>query len=156
MALCRALEVGSGVGASTWVMVLLEVRLEWRSSVVVRLVSKSSTSSGHQIIVVLGDPVLTLLHAPEDEANTTEEESTSNTTHYTANDALLVRAEATAAAILTLWRRCSDDLASDGNVGLAGLSLDGLLAICIGGGDNSCNSRSRGRDGIASYRLSSR
>jgi hypothetical protein len=100
------LEVGCRVGASTWVVVLLEVGLErcGRGGRVL-LVAKSGTCAGHQIVVILTDALLTAPHAPTDESNTTKEDGTTNTTNDTANDALFSAAQSTAAAWFAFLRR---------------------------------------------------
>lgn len=91
------LEIGSGVGASSRVVVLLEIGLEGRGSCARGLVSEGSTSTGHQIIIVLGNSVLLLLHAPEDKGDTAKKKSTTNSTNDTSNDVLVGLAQAIAA-----------------------------------------------------------
>lgn len=88
-------------------MVLLEVRLERRSTGVVALVTKSGAGAGHEVIVVLGDAALALLHAPENKSNTAEEENTADTSNNTTDDLLVALAQAAAAvAAAILGLRC--------------------------------------------------
>lgn len=111
-------------------MVLLEVRLEGRGAGVGGLVSKRSAGSGHEVIVVLGNSALALLHAPEDKSDSTEQKSATYTTDNTTDDLFVALAQAatvTARAALGLgWvghgclagglkesaRACGSDLGS--------------------------------------------
>lgn len=85
-------------------MVLLEVRLEWRRTCVGRLVTKSSAGASHEIIVVFSDAALALLHAPENESNTTKEKSTANTSNYAADNLLVALSQTAAVVAATVLR----------------------------------------------------
>ena len=85
------------------------------------------------------DTRLTLLHAPEDESNTTEEEGTAYTTDNASNDLLVGIADATAiVAVACLCSRwvCDNGLPSGGK-GSAGAcrGCGGYLAILESRGD---------------------
>jgi hypothetical protein len=130
----ESLEIGCCVRTSAGVVVLLEVRLEGRGAGVGGLVAKGSTSAGHEIVVVLGDSALALLHAPEDEGNSAEEESTTHATDDTSDDLLVVLAQTTtvaAAAALGLrgvgdgcLAGCGEDSAGASASDLGGLAVD--------------------------------
>jgi hypothetical protein len=76
-------------------MVLLEVRLEGGSTIgALRLVTESGTRVEVQVVIVGGDLVLTLLHAPEYKGDATEKEDTANTANDTADDLLVGVAQA--------------------------------------------------------------
>jgi hypothetical protein len=95
------LEVSSRIWASTGVVVLLEVRLEGRGTgAVLGLVTKSGASAGHEVIVVFVDARLALLHAPEDESDTAEEESTADSTDHASNDLFLGCADAASTVLV--------------------------------------------------------
>ena len=132
-------------------MVLLEVRLEGRGTSVGGLVAESSAGASHEVVVVLGDARLALLHTPEDKGNATEEKSTANTTNDTTDDLLVALAESTAvvAVALCLGRVGHGRLAGGDNVG-AGAGRRGLGGLAVddgaedggvdldGGGDEGC------------------
>lgn len=94
----RWLEVGCCVGAAAGVVVLLEVRLEGRGARVGGLVAEGRAGAGHEVVVVLGDSALALLHAPEDEGDAAEEEGAADAADDAANDLLVAVAQAAAAA----------------------------------------------------------
>lgn len=121
------LEVGRCVGTSAGVVVLLEVRLERRGTCVVALVTKSGTGAGHEVVVVLGDAALALLHAPENKSNTAEEKSTTDTSNNTTDDLLVALAQ-TAAAAATV----------------AVLGLRWVGHGCLAGGGDGCARACRG------------
>jgi len=121
------LEVGCCVGASAGVVVLLEVRLERRGTSVVALVTESGAGAGHEVVVVLGDAALALLHAPENKSNTAEEESTTDTSNNTTDDLLVALAQ-TAAAAATV----------------AVLGLRWVGHGCLAGGGDGCARACRG------------
>lgn len=99
------LEVGSRIRASTGVVVLLEIRLEGRSTrAILLLVSEGRSSSGHEVVIVLVDTRLALLQAPEDEGDTTKEEGTAYSTDHATNN-LLVGITETASIIATVRLR---------------------------------------------------
>lgn len=100
------LKVGSCIRATARVVILLEVGLEGRGTgAVLRLVAKGGASVEVQVIVISSDLVLTLLHAPEDKGNATEEESAANATDHAANDLLVGVAQAAVVAA-TIRLRC--------------------------------------------------
>lgn len=107
-------------------MVLLQVRLEGRGAGVGGLVSKSSASSGHEVIVVLGDSALALLHAPEDEGDTAEQKSTTDATDNATDDLLVALAQAA-----TVTARAADGLGGVGYGCLTG-GLDKSAGACRG------------------------
>lgn len=128
------LEVGCCVGTSAGVVILLQVGLEGRGTCVGGLVAKRGTGAGHEIVVVLGDACLALLHAPEDEGDAAKEERATDAADDAANDLLVVLAQAaaTAACRAVGHGRIGDDgLAGGGDMGagagrrdLGGLAVD--------------------------------
>lgn len=115
-------------------MILLEVRLEWRcAGVVLRLVTERGTSAERHVIIVLGDMVLALLHAPEDKGDATEKKSTTDSADHAADDFLVAVAYAATVVAGTFLRgrwvgdkslASSDDLAAG-----ARRSSDDFLAV---------------------------
>lgn len=114
------LEVGSCIWTTSRVVVLLEIRLEWRGTgAILWLVSERSASVEVQVVVVSCDLALALLHAPEDESNAAEKEHTTDTANDTTDDLLVGVAESAAVVtvrVLRCWWQCDFRLASrDGN-----------------------------------------
>jgi hypothetical protein len=143
------LEVGCRVWTYTGVVVLFEVGLEGRGARL-RLVAKSGTGTSHEIIVVLGDALLALLHAPEDKGNTAKQEGTANTTNNTTDDFLVALAQTAAAVAATfLWRGwlgvlcLSGSCADDAGAGLGDLRC---LSVGVDGGDDGSVELGRGGD----------
>lgn len=92
----RCLKVCCSVWSSSGGMVLVEIGLERRG----RLVAKSSARVGHEIGIVFSNVLLATPDAPADDGNTTQQNSTTDTSNDTANDALGARAEPTTATIV--------------------------------------------------------
>lgn len=138
-----SLKVGCGVRASTRVVVLLEIRLEWRSpSTVLRLVAKRSAGVEVQIIIVGSHLILALPHAPENECDAAKEQGTANAANDTTNDLLVRVAQAVAAVGVLLRGRHNGRLSFTGGDG------DGLDSGNSGLGYNSirkCCSRDGGK-----------
>jgi hypothetical protein len=107
-------------------VVLLEVRLERRGTCVVSLVTKSGAGAGHEVVVVLGDAALALLHAPENKSNTAEEKSTADSTDNTTDDLLVALAQTAAAATVAV------------------LGLRWVGHGCLAGGGDGCARACRG------------
>ena len=143
------LEVGRCVRTAAGVVVLLEIRLEGRGARVGWLVAESGTGAGHEVVVVLGDAALALLHAPEDESNAAEEEGTADTTDNTADNLLVALAQtATVAAAAALGLRGVGDgcLASGSEEG-AGAGAGDLRGLAVDDGAvNGGVELNRGRD----------
>lgn len=132
-------------------MVLLEVGLEGRGAGVGGLVTESSAGASHEVVVILGDAGLALLHAPEDEGNATEEEGTANTANDTADDLLVALAKTSAVVGRALRLRgfghgclagginigagaCGGNL---GSLAVDDSAVDGGVEL-DGGGDEGC------------------
>lgn len=130
------LEVGRRIRSAARVVVLLEVRLEGRGAVgVLRLVTKSSAGVEVQVVVVGGDLVLALLHAPEHKCDATKKQSTADTADYSTDNALVGTAQAATviAALLRRWWVCESGLAgSDESCAGACRSQFDLRAIADG------------------------
>lgn len=90
------LEVCSGIWSATRVVVLLEVGVEGACRA--GLVAEGSTGASHEVGVVLGDALLLAPHAPADDGNAAEEDGTAYAADDTADDCLLLGAEAIGSA----------------------------------------------------------
>lgn len=100
------------------------------------LVSKGGSGVEVQVVVVDSNLVLALLHAPEDESDATEKESTANATNDSTNDLLvgLTKAvSASAVSLLCAWGLGNLDLAS-GNGYRARTGLGDLRELAIAQG----------------------
>lgn len=112
------LKVGCSVWSTTRVVILLEVGLEGRAMVVMRLVTESCTSTAHQIIIVFGNTLLAAPDAIADDGNAAKKDGTTNSTHDTTNDLLVVISQTTAALAVALLgkRRFGNQGSTCGNV----------------------------------------
>lgn len=101
------LEVGCRVWPSTRVVILFKVGLEWSAAVggaARLLVTKSRTSTSHQIIVVFSNTIFATPDSPAHEGNTTKKDSTTDTTDNSADNLLVTVTETTVVATSTvLW-----------------------------------------------------
>ena len=87
-------------------MILLEVGLERRAMVGMSLVTESCASSAHQIVVIVGNALLTAPNTIADDGNTAKKDGTTNSTHDTTNDLLIIFTQSTTAlATAALWER---------------------------------------------------
>ena len=112
------LEVGCRVGASTGVVILVEVLLEGRRpGSVLGFVAESCAGARHEIVVVFLNTCLALLHTPEDESDAAEEQSAADAADNTTNDLLVGftnTAPSSVVVALLCCRRVGDDGLSSG------------------------------------------
>jgi hypothetical protein len=133
-----SLEVGSRVWSSTWVVVLFQIRLEWRgTSAVLGLVTKSCARVEVQVVVISSHLVLAPLHAPENKSNTAKKKCTSDTANDTTNDLLVGIAQAVTVSTISVlrgWRISVCHFAGkwDGIGAGGGDFLQAAIAECAG------------------------